>query len=570
MKTADWIESEFERLAQSPEGIPKLREFVLQLAVQGKLVAQDSKDEPASELLKRIAAQKEQLVKDGKIKKSKPLPDIEEDEIPFEIPKSWEWVRLGEVCSYIQRGKGPKYAKESNIPVINQKCIQWTGFNLTDCKFITPDSLEKYGDERFLQQGDLMWNSTGTGTIGRVLVFNDADKETYEKIVVDSHVTIVRPLLVASIYLQSWLASPYVYGTIEDNASGSTNQIELGTMWAKEHLTPIPPLAEQHRIVAKVDELMALCDELEAKQTAKAQTKEALNGAALHHVRSATTPADLASATRFYIGQMDTLTDVPQAIPPIRETILQLAVQGKLVPQDPNDEPASELLKRIAAEKEQLVKDGKIKKSKPLPDIKEDEISFETPMGREPFRMGSIVDIIGGSQPPKNTFIYEEREGYTRLVQIRDFKSDSNLTYVPNEKANRPFNKDDIMIGRYGPPVFQILRGLEGTYNVALMKAVPNENALTKDFLFHLLSEPRIQNLVVSESKRTAGQSGVRKPLINNFVAALPPLAEQKRIVAKVDELMTLCDQLEVRLTTAQDLNQQLTQAILTTQLNGN
>jgi len=235
----------------------------------------------------------------------------------------------------------------------------------------------------------------------------------------------------------------------------------------------------------------------------------------------------------------------PDGIKKLRELILSLAMQGKLVPQDPSDQPASELLKEIEAEKERLIKEGKIKQSKPLPKIKPDEVPYDLPKGWEWVRLENIVIFIGGSQPPKNKFIYEEKEGYTRLVQIRDFKSDDFKTYIPNEFANRPFVKSDIMIGRYGPPVFQILRGLRGTYNVALMKADPIHKSLSKDYLFYLLQEPRIQNSVIAESSRTAGQSGVRRELLDSFVVGFPPLAEQRRIVAKIDELMARCDELE-------------------------
>ena len=235
----------------------------------------------------------------------------------------------------------------------------------------------------------------------------------------------------------------------------------------------------------------------------------------------------------------------PDGIKKLRELILSLAMQGKLVPQDPSDQPASELLKEIEAEKERLIKEGKIKQSKPLPKIKPDEVPYDLPKGWEWVRLENIVIFIGGSQPPKNKFIYEEKEGYTRLVQIRDFKSDNFKTYIPNEFANRPFVKSDIMIGRYGPPVFQILRGLRGTYNVALMKADPIHKSLSNDYLFYLLQEPRIQNSVIAESSRTAGQSGVRRELLDSFVVGFPPLAEQRRIVAKIDELMARCDELE-------------------------
>jgi type I restriction enzyme S subunit len=179
------------------------------------------------------------------------------------------------------------------------------------------------------------------------------------------------------------------------------------------------------------------------------------------------------------------------------------------------------------------------------------------------YKMDELVHFQGGSQPPKAVFVYEPREGYTRLVQIRDFKSDANLTFVPSEKANRLFSKDDVMIGRYGPPVFQILRGLEGTYNVALMKASPKSDLISNDFIFWLLQESRIHDEVVRESERTAGQTGVRLPLLRSFLVALPPLAEQHRIVAKVEALMALCDQMEAGLTTTAATRSKLLGALL-------
>jgi type I restriction enzyme S subunit len=193
----------------------------------------------------------------------------------------------------------------------------------------------------------------------------------------------------------------------------------------------------------------------------------------------------------------------------------------------------------------------------------EKELPYPLPISWKWSQMGDLVQFIGGNQPPKSTFIYEARDGYTRLVQIRDFKSDEYMTFVPTEKANRPFKFDDVMIGRYGPPVFQILRGLTGTYNVALMKAEPKTNAMAKEYLFYLLKESRIHDRVVQESERTAGQSGVRIPLLNSFLVALPPLAEQRRIVTKVDELMAVCDRLEAQLTTAQTESRHLLEAIL-------
>ncbi|WP_179068191.1 restriction endonuclease subunit S [Nostoc sp. C052] len=247
-----------------------------------------------------------------------------------------------------------------------------------------------------------------------------------------------------------------------------------------------------------------------------------------------------------FFENFELLTDAPNTGEKLREIILQLAPQGKLVPQNPNHEPASILLQRIDVERKKLINEGKLKEIK-LPIITQSDSPYLLPSGWEWVRLGNVVTFIGGSQPPKNKFVFEEREGYTRLIQIRDYKTDNFKTYVPNEFVNRPCNQEDVMIGRYGPPVFQILRGLTGTYNVALMKAEPIESSVTRDYLFYLLQEPRIQKVVVYESERTAGQTGVRKELLNSFIVGLPPLIEQSLIVAKVKQLTVLCEEIEKR-----------------------
>lgn len=245
------------------ELISKLRQSILQEAVQGKLVPQDPNDEPASVLLERIKEEKERLIKEGKIKKEKPLPPISEDEIPYELPEGWEWVRLGELCSYIQRGKSPKYSNIEEIPVISQKCIQWDGFDISKARFIDPMSLDSYTEERFIVPFDLLWNSTGLGTLGRINVYPKI--ELYNKVVADSHVTVIRPLkeFVCSKYLYLWFAGPIVQSEINNKSTGSTKQTELNITTVREYIVPLPPLNEQKRIVEKVDQLMALCDELE-------------------------------------------------------------------------------------------------------------------------------------------------------------------------------------------------------------------------------------------------------------------------------------------------------------------
>ena len=266
-------QTELDRLNASIK--PSLKKAVLQEAIQGKLVPQDPNDEPASVLLERIREEKLRLLKEGKLKKKDITDSVIfkgednryyervgaqvsciEDDIPFSIPDTWCWARLDTICTYIQRGKSPKYSPIKKYPVIAQKCNQWSGFSIDKALFIEPDSLSSYAKERFLQNGDLMWNSTGLGTLGRMAIYF-SELNPYELAVADSHVTVIRPLrsYVLSQYLYYYFASETVQSVIEDKADGSTKQKELSTTTVKNYLVPIPPLQEQARIVAKVEEL---------------------------------------------------------------------------------------------------------------------------------------------------------------------------------------------------------------------------------------------------------------------------------------------------------------------------
>ena len=282
-KNFEFIIENFDLLYSDERNVKELRQAILQLAVQGKLVPQNPNDEPASELIKKIKAEKQRLIKEWKLKKEKPLPPISEDEIPYKSPKGWKWVRTIEICRYIQRGKSPVYSDIKKYPVLSQKCIQWSGIDISKARFIDPKSLEKYESERLLKTGDLLWNSTGDGTIGRINLY-DEKVNTYQLAVADSHVTVVRPLisLVNARYLCTWFSSPHVQNVLVDKITGSTKQTELGTGTVKKHLVLLPPLNEQKRIVEKVDELMELFDELESKIVKSKEESDRLIDAILH------------------------------------------------------------------------------------------------------------------------------------------------------------------------------------------------------------------------------------------------------------------------------------------------
>jgi type I restriction enzyme S subunit len=176
------------------------------------------------------------------------------DEFPFDIPDSWEWVCLDMICEYIQRGKSPKYSLVKKYPVIAQKCNQWNGFSIEKAQFIEPETLTSYSHERILQDNDLLWNSTGLGTLGRMSIYKSTFNP-YELAVADSHVTVIRPMkeFVLSAYLYAYFANPSVQSVIESQSDGTTKQKELSTLTVKNYYVPLPPLAEQHRIIMRIE-----------------------------------------------------------------------------------------------------------------------------------------------------------------------------------------------------------------------------------------------------------------------------------------------------------------------------
>ena len=512
----------------------QLKNSILQMAVQGKLVPQDPNDEPASVLLERIRAEKERLIKEKKIKREKnpsvifkgadntPYEKIGDevrslaDEVPFDIPDSWEWVRLIDVCEYIQRGKSPKYSPIKKYPVVAQKCNQWSGFSIEKAQFIEPNSLSSYGPERLLQDNDLMWNSTGLGTLGRMAIYKTA-ANPYELAVADSHVTVIRPLkqFVLPEYLYYYFANPSVQSVIEDQADGTTKQKELATATIKAYLTPIPPLDEQRRILAKLSEVLPV--------------------------------------VKNYGVVYDETTVMQEAFPEsLKKSVLQEAVQGKLVPQDPSDEPAEALLERIRAEKQRLIKEGKIKKNKhesvifrrdnshyeKLDGIErciDDEIPFDLPKSWEWVRFFSVVDIATNLVRP------EEYADYMHIAPDNIEKATGTLFEchtVQQDKVASPnhlFYKGQIIYSKIRPLLRKaVIAPFDGLCSADMY---PLNTAINRKYLLkYMLSDAF--NLQVA----TAMSSRVKMPKINQdelskILIPIPPMQEQERIVSKIEEL---------------------------------
>ena len=378
--------------AGSVYGIKKLRELILELAVRGKLVPQDATDEPASELLKRIQAEKAKLVAEGKIKKEKPLAAIGDDEKPFKLPHGWGWTRLQEVYD-VRDGTHdtPKY-QESGFPLVTSKNLYSGTLDFSDIKYISKDDHLKIKDRSGVDKGDILFAMIGS--IGNPVIV-DTDIEFSIK-----NVALFKPYsgqLSDTSYLLKYLIRASI--NLREEAAGAVQSfVSLGVI--RSYLMPIPPLAEQHRIVAKVDELMALCDQLEAQHSNAAEAHEKLVSHLLGTITQSQSADDFSANWQRIAAHFDTLFTTEASIDTLKQTLLQLAVMGKLVPQDTNDEPASELLKRIQAEKAKLVAEGKIKKDKPLAAIANDEKPFELPLGWAWLKLGDLFTFEYGDNLP--------------------------------------------------------------------------------------------------------------------------------------------------------------------------
>ena len=403
---------------QTLYGIKKLRELILELAVRGKLVPQDPDDEPASVLLDKIAKEKARLIKEGKIKKQKKLAEISEDEKPFERPSGWEWARLGETFNKVTDGThhSPPNYEIGDYLYITAKNIKTSGVLLQGVTHVTQQIHDEIYSRCNPEYGDILYIKDGATT--GIATINEL-KNPFSMLSSVALLKVSRHSL--NKYLLLSLVSPYFYELMRSGMTGVA--ITRVTLKKLNHaLLPIPPLAEQHRIVAKVDELMALCDKLEQQQTDNNAIHQTLVETLLTTLTNAPDQGEVVKAWQRIANHFDTLFTTEQSIDQLKQTILQLAVMGKLVPQDPNDEPASVLLDKIAKEKAQLIKDGKIKKQKKFSKITEDEKHFDLPEGWEWTYLSNLFAIVtdGDHQPPPKSDL-----GIPFLV-IKKFKYGKN------------------------------------------------------------------------------------------------------------------------------------------------
>lgn len=532
-------------------GIKKLRELILELAVRGKLVPQDPTDETASLLLERIAAEKAQLVKEKKIKKSKPPSKITNEDEPFILPQGWAWSRLGS-AGIGATGKTPSTKQteffEGTLPFVGPGQITQNGQLLEAEKFLSSEGL-LHSTEAV--QGDILMVCIG-GSIGKAAIAT-------QTIGFNQQINVLRPLIMESDYLYAAVSTNSFYEGLLDKATGSATPIINRGKW-EELLVPIAPLSEQRRIVAKVDELMTLCDQLEQQTEASLDAHQVLVENLLATLTNSQDATELMANWARISEHFDILFTTEKSIDQLKQTILQLAVMGKLVPQDPTDEPAAKLLERIAEEKAQLIKEKKIKKQKALPPIADDEKPFELPSGWEWCRLGSLINLISGQHLKPSEYSETPLEnGNPYITGPAEFGPiyPSFSKYTTEIRALA--QSGDVLITCKGAGLGKLNKANQ-TLAISRQLMSMQSICINKDFLFAIV-----------DSKYDYFQSkgvgiaipGISREDVTDLVVALPPITEQSAIISKLKDVFIIFDQLKQRLRDSQQTQLQLTDAIV-------
>lgn len=489
----------------------QLKNSILQLAIQGKLVPQDPNDEPASVLLEKIRKEKEQLVKDGKLKKKDlEATPISEDEKPFEIPDSWEWIRLNNLAA-VARGGSPRPIKD--FITESKNGVNWIKIGDTEKggKYINccAEKIKPEGvvHSRMVHPGDFLL--TNSMSFGRPYITNVEGCIHDGWLVISQYYEGYNP-----DFLYYLLSSPFAYAQFSGKTAGAVVQ-NLNKDKVAESCFPLPPLSDQQRIVAKIEELLPLVEEYDKAQ----KELDALN------------------------------TSLPEAL---KKSILQEAIQGKLVPQDPNDEPASGLLEKIRKEKEQMVKDGKLKKKDLITTpISDDEKPFEIPESWEWVRWGDVsYNIQYGYNAPALP------AGDIRMVRISDIQNgEVQWDTVPfcnindDERETYLLGKNDILFARTGGTVGKSFLVKEVPYPAVyagyLIRTQYDSCLLVPEYL-KMFMESNLYWRQLRNGTIATAQPNCNGQTLSKMIVPLPPIAEQQRIVAKIEELFKAIDNLKV------------------------
>ena len=552
----------FDLLATAPDGVAKLRELILTLAVQGKLVPQDPNDEPASVLLQRIRAEKDRLIVEGKIKRDKPLLPISEEEKPFELPKGWEWSTLATVGVINPRNDAPddlvaSFVQMSSIPVA---------------------FLDRHHTEprpwREIKSGFTQFAEGDVGVAKITPCFENGKSTVFQNLsngigAGTTELHIVRPIGgVLPRYILVFLKTPGFLKDGEAVMTGSAGQKRLPRAYFENKPFPLPPEAEQSRIVARVEELMRLCDALEGKRQLDATQHAQLLHTLLGTLTDSATPEELATHWQRIAAHFDLLLDRPEAVDALEQTILQLAVRGLLVPQDPTDEPASVLLQRIRAEKDRLIAEGKIKRDKPLPPITDEEKPFELPQGWEWGRLEQLSLAIVDCPHSTPKFV-----GHGRLcLDTNSFKQGRLIPHKLRYVDDATFTE---RVARLVPQSGDLVFAREGSVGESIIVPAGVEACLGQRvmlFRFSALVSTEFVQLGISSASFLAALLALHKGIgakhvnvgdMRTAVVPVPPPPEQSRIVARVAELRQLCNDLRQRLSASRTAEGQLADALV-------
>jgi len=556
--------SNLDLLATAPGGVARLRELILTLAVQGKLVPQDPADEPASVLLQKIWAEKDRLIGEKKFRRSKPLDSIDESECVFTLPISWEWERLGNLGDW-GAGATPSRSNSNyyggNIPWF--KSGELTADFISESEETVTDAALRDCSLRLNQVGDVLIAMYGA-TIGKTAILSVVATT-------NQAVCACTPFVgLSNTYLLLLLKAlkPYF---ISLGAGGAQPNISREKIIAT--VIGLPPLAEQSRIVTRVEELMRLCDALEAKGRLEAVQHAQLVSTLLGALTASTTPEELTENWQRVAQHFDLLLDRPEAIDALEQTLLQLAVRGLLVPQDPTDEPASVLLQKIRAEKDRLIATGQIKRDKPLPPITDEEKPFGLPVGWEWVRLSSLGQSFDYGSSQKSV----DDSAAVPILRMGNIQGGrvvmSNLKYLKDLQGELPY-----LFLREGDLLFNRTNSYELVGKTGLFAGYPREVT----FASYLIRIRLMDGLVNSEYVNTymntrdcreteiepdltqqTGQANYNGTKLKSIRVPLPPLAEQSRIVTRITALRRLCADLRQRLVERQSVQARLAEALV-------
>jgi len=541
-------------------GIKKLRELILELAVRGKLVPQDSLDEEASILLKRASEQKGQLVELGLIKKPRKLDKISEDEIPFDVPKTWVWTRIENVGHDLGQKKPDASFTYIDVSAINKE------LGLIEDANILNASEAPSRARKLVKKGTVIYSTVRPYLLNIAVIDHDISPEP----IASTAFAIIHPLDgISSSYIYRYLRSPSFISYVESVQNGIAYPA-INDKQFFNGLIPIPPQEEQHRIVAKVDELMVLCDQLEQQTEASIEAHQVLVETLLATLTNSADADELMENWERISAHFDTLFTTEESIDQLKQTILQLAVMGKLVPQDPKDEPASVLLERIAKEKAQLVKDKKIKKQKPYVTFEGlDSLMKDLPFGWKWVRLADIAEIVrGGSPRPAGDPRYYD--GDIPFLKVGDVTRKSSK-FVEGFNATikeaglqktRLIETRTVLLSNSGATLgIPAICEFPATFNDGIAAFINKSEFIFDEYLYLYLNT--MTDWFLNIASRGQGQPNLNTDIIKATRFPLAPIKEQYRIVAKVDSLIDMCNQLKLRIAESQTVKLNLTDAIV-------